>query len=543
MRKRITADGLTVNAIAGTHVVVLGFDLPKARTKGLLGFAIQREDHTEDERYWMSGMKTFAETDPGLGPGGQVASNEHPIQTFWWSDYSAKPDHRYTYRVIALRGKPAALIEAETVGLSLTTESEVAGAHSIYFNRGAVGSQEYARRFLNKDPEEVGAPAYNWLSRGLVEALVAFIGQANGAGWELYGAVYEFEDPKVLAAVDAARDSGARVRIVYDAKGAKKDNEAAIKRAKIMGLCTPRTKAKIAHNKFFVLARHGVPKAVWTGSTNLTLNGIYGHSNLGHAVRDPRVAALFLEYWKQLKGDPTTAPLREWTGIHTPAPPSHWNSPITPVFSPRQGLQALDWYRDLAASAKKGLFMTFAFGMHQHFLDVYGRNDGVLRFALMEKKGMKAEQAAQVDRVRRLPNCTVAVGNRIVTNSFDRWLEEKTKVDPHAHVLYIHTKYMLVDPLGPNPVVVTGSANFSKASTDTNDENMLVIKGDERVADIYLGEFMRLYSHYAFRESVAIAKAKKEKWSPKHLVSGDTWTDSFYAAGSAKLLRRKYFAG
>jgi phosphatidylserine/phosphatidylglycerophosphate/cardiolipin synthase-like enzyme len=206
-------------------------------------------------------------------------------------------------------------------------------------------------------------------------------------------------------------------------------------------------------------------------------------------------------------------------------------------------LQALDWYRDLAASAKKGLFMTFAFGMHQHFLDVYGRNDGVLRFALMEKKGMKAEQAAQVDRVRRLPNCTVAVGNRIVTNSFDRWLEEKTKVDPHAHVLYIHTKYMLVDPLGPNPVVVTGSANFSKASTDTNDENMLVIKGDERVADIYLGEFMRLYSHYAFRESVAIAKAKKEKWSPKHLVSGDTWTDSFYAAGSAKLLRRKYFAG
>lgn len=543
MRRRLTADGLTVNAIAGTHVVVLGFDLPRAKTKGLLGFAIQREDHTEDERYWMSGMKTFSETDPGLGPGGQVSSNEHPIQTFWWSDYSSKPDHHYTYRVIALRGKPAALIEAETVEANVTTESEVAGVHSIYFNRGAVGSQEYARRFLNQDPEKVGPPAYNWLSRGLVEALIAFIGQANGTGWELYGAVYEFEDPKVLAAVDAARDSGARVRIVYDAKGAKKDNEKALRQAKILGLCIPRTKAKIAHNKFFVIARNGVPKAVWTGSTNLTLNGIYGHSNLGHAIRDPRVAALFLEYWKQLRGDPPTAPLREWNGIHTPAPPTHWSNPVTPIFSPRKGLAALDWYRDLAASAQKGLFMTFAFGMHQHFVDVYGRKDSVLRFALMEKKGMSAEQSAKVDEVRKLPNCTIAVGNRIVTNSFDRWLEEKTKVDPHAHVLYIHTKYMLVDPLGPNPVVVSGSANFSKASTDTNDENMLVIKGDERVADIYLGEFMRLYSHYAFREAVSIAQSKKEKWSPKHLASDDKWTDSFYQTGSPKMLRRKYFAG
>jgi hypothetical protein len=28
-----------------------------------LGFAIQRQDHIEDERYWMSGMKTFKETE------------------------------------------------------------------------------------------------------------------------------------------------------------------------------------------------------------------------------------------------------------------------------------------------------------------------------------------------------------------------------------------------------------------------------------------------------------------------------------------------
>jgi phosphatidylserine/phosphatidylglycerophosphate/cardiolipin synthase-like enzyme len=53
--------------------------------------------------------------------------------------------------------------------------------------------------------------------------------------------------------------------------------------------------------------------------------------------------------------------------------------------------------------------------------------------------------------------------------------------------------------LGDDPVVVTGSANFSEASTTGNDENMLIIRGDRRVADIYFTEFNRLFNHYYFR--------------------------------------------
>ena len=39
-------------------------------------------------------------------------------------------------------------------------------------------------------------------------------------------------------------------------------------------------------------------------------------------------------------------------------------------------------------------------------------------------------------------------------------------------------------------------------SVTDNDENVLVIRGDKRVADIYFGEFMRLFAHHRFRESV-----------------------------------------
>ena len=67
------------------------------------------------------------------------------------------------------------------------------------------------------------------------------------------------------------------------------------------------------------------------------------------------------------------------------------------------------------------------------------------------------------------------------------------------HVTYIHSKFLLMDPLGDDPIVVTGSANFSDASTNGNDENMLIIRGDRRVADIYFTEFKRLFNHYYFR--------------------------------------------
>ena len=81
----------------------------------------------------------------------------------------------------------------------------------------------------------------------------------------------------------------------------------------------------------------------------------------------------------------------------------------------------------------------------------------------------------------------------------------------NQHVSYIHSKFLLMDPLSKDPIVVTGSANFSKASTNDNDENMLIIRGDKRVADIYFTEFNRLFFHYYFRsvqEATANAQQK-----------------------------------
>jgi len=91
--------------------------------------------------------------------------------------------------------------------------------------------------------------------------------------------------------------------------------------------------------------------------------------------------------------------------------------------------------------------------------------------------------------------------------------------------------------------VITGSANFSKASVYANDENMLLIHKDTRVADVYLGEFMRLYSHHAFREYVKRSRQTTDV-EFRHLESTDRWTKDYYIDNAtARQARRKYFAG
>lgn len=197
--------------------------------------------------------------------------------------------------------------------------------------------------------------------------------------------------------------------------------------------------------------------------------------------------------------------------------------------------------------------MTFAFGMNDTFREVYGKDDDVLRFGLMEKEWNGRNKEAQIEAIRKLqarPNVTIAIGNRIPINNFDQWLMELDRITGHVNVQWVHLKFMLVDPLSNDPIVVTGSANFSTASTTTNDENMLVIKGNTRVADIYLGEYMRLYSHYAFREAVNIflqknPGAKPEDMKQGFLIEDRDWTEPYFdpADPSARMARRLYFAG
>ena len=79
MRNRRSEKGLTVNAVAGSYVVILGLNIADALRKGLRGFAIKRTDKIEKETYWMLGTKVFESVEPHPAPGGQYSILFHPF--------------------------------------------------------------------------------------------------------------------------------------------------------------------------------------------------------------------------------------------------------------------------------------------------------------------------------------------------------------------------------------------------------------------------------------------------------------------------------
>jgi phosphatidylserine/phosphatidylglycerophosphate/cardiolipin synthase-like enzyme len=553
-----------VQAVAGTHTVLLGFSLDDPA--GCLGFAIHRTDHTEGEARWLRGMKTFGSVVPEPPPGSDWPTNAHPVQGFQWGDYAAKPGHHYTYAVSALGGPPSAPVATATVSLTVRTEVEDDGEHGVWFNRGVAGSQAFARQFAGwvptSTPDETH-PAMTWLSRGLGEALLAFCAEAQDDEWSIHGALYELTWGRALQAFGAARDRGADVQLVVhgrdrDAGAANNDRTAEMARAAVAAngvedLVTWRTapiKSALHHHKFLVLSRRGIPEAVWTGSTNLTLGAVYGHSNVGHVVRDRAVAARFEAEWERLRDGVPIADLR---AVHTADPAPERTVPVgggvNSVFSPLTGTSLLDWYADLFDSATSSSHVTGAFGLHQVFRDRLAVDRSpVTRTVLLEKVPPPESAIPRSD-----DHVRVSTGSHLMGDPLQHWATERL-TGFNTHVRYIHTKIILIDPLGPDPTILTGSANYSNASTATNEEHTLLIRAGRtrsssrravrRVADIYLTEYHRLFMHFAFRAMAQNMEVNTgvSQWS-RHLDETGTWAGRYYVDDSWRAAQRRLFSG
>ncbi|HWN97254.1 MAG TPA: hypothetical protein VNT99_19640, partial [Methylomirabilota bacterium] len=76
-----------------------------------------------------------------------------------------------------------------------------------------------------------------------------------------------------------------------------------------------------------------------------------------------------------------------------------------------------------------------------------------------------------------------------------------------------------------------------------NDENMLLIRGDTRVADIYMTEFDRIFRHFYFRNIANELEASGSGNGAKSIFLDETgtWSDSYFKLGNLKNNRRLMF--
>ena len=561
MRK--AKEGISVRAIPGSRSVLFGFDATQEARTGLLGFALGKKNEQDGSVKWMRGFKFFKETLPDPQPGERRSTREHPVQGFQWGDYSVEPATKQGYVIHAVYGAPDALKYGPGIELDVTTRNQDTDTHNVFFNRGAIPSQAFADRFGNTGltKEEEADPTnekVKWLSRGLLEAVLGFIAEANGAQYELRVAAYEFSYPPILEALKMAAGTGATVRVCFDAGDQKRDgsislnetsesNLAAIKARKLDDTQNltlyPRTLfSKITHNKFLILLKNGVPVKCLTGSTNFTPSGFLGQSNVVHIVHDADLASSYNTYWEAISKDPTTRPFKKFNTKTFPDPVGDIPEGIVkPVFSPRkEGM--LEWFAEQLGSAKKDVMFTAAFGVAPQLVEKFAVDKDFIRFILMERTNRDPEQQSllQSDRDTR-----IAVGSRLnaetiklrlAGHALDEWFLAEDHYRKRGHIFYIHTKFMLIDALSDDPKLFTGSANFSNSSVKGNDENMMLMRGPkfQSAIDVYVTEFMRLFNHLYFR-SVAVRLAREGRSDARKaalLDPTDKWVDRHFKSGS-----------
>jgi phosphatidylserine/phosphatidylglycerophosphate/cardiolipin synthase-like enzyme len=558
-----------LKAIAGTHVVLMAMNMDAATRQGLRGFAIKRGVAGKPQT-WLTGIKYFPALVPTPVVGATYPSRQQPFQTFLWSDYGADPNTRYDFTIVALYGDLDAMEERHTLPFSITTEPDFADGHGVFFNRGAIASHAFATDFHNKTLTEEMANNVSddgklldgeaqWLSRGLAEACLAYINETQ-RGDGLRVCAYEFTYLPVLAALERAHERGVDVEIIFhDTKKDNDSNRAAIAAAGLPAAIThPRTRTAIPHNKFIVRLASGKPKEVWTGSTNFTSSGFFGQTNVGHRVADDKAAKTYLDYWNELVDDPPHSVALKNAVALTPNPPNVVPpASVTPFYSPRIADNMLDWYGGRIDDTAGLAMMTIPFNVAPKILTALAKPRDAMRFVILEDPPSKEVQAAEKQNRGKLLFSNGAILGKtfikqkssfggakvapIPNSDLDKWFieEELDRPTNAGHVFFVHAKVLVIDPLSDDPLVCSGSANFSSNSLTANDENMLLIRGNTRTADIYMTELDRIFRHFYARDVINDTATQQE--NRLALDDTDKWMEPNFKTGSYKNNRRLLF--
>jgi phosphatidylserine/phosphatidylglycerophosphate/cardiolipin synthase-like enzyme len=550
-----------VRSFTSPTLVLLAFDWPDGDAKAdFLGFVIERTPGFDGAaQSWLPNRIGFDGPKPDQS---DFPSNEAPIQKFYWWDARIDTKDRgtrFSYRVIPVTGTPQALAlqgnEAGHIDVDVPQTEE----HDItsHFNRAVVSSQAFEKQFpeINTPSEQKAARA--WLANGMEQAVPIFLDRAGGK--DIEGAIYHLTDE--IWIIPAFRHYGGSISLAYNHTSRDDTSDAAIDELKTAGRpaesFAARTHANIMHNKFLVrvgAADHA--EAVLAGSANFTSEGLSAQANVLHAFESPALAKLYLERKRFLDGDPgltqTQKAQKGWSDVVTAG-----DAKVRVYFppEPNDGRGSLDAIVEAVKAAQHSVLLCAFDPTDKDLLDaVFAASDaGKMVLALVNRvpgaeptgDPNRADVAAKIEIFDRSTTSHDIVG-------FGAFKSSDTPVDfVPEHVLWphedpkimvrVHHKFVIVDGESDNPVVFTGSANFSGNSLHKNDENLLEITECPRLGRMYFAEFLRLYEHYRARAS--FNNRKQGDHNTFKLTADNQWSKKYFVQGSPEAKARTAMAG
>ena len=343
-------------------------------------------------------------------------------------------------------GTPTAIVATQTSPVvNAPTAANASGAWwEVYFT----------------DPINVNDPA-NW--QGSIEGRL--IEKINAAQTSIHIASFEFDLTPVAEALIAAKQRGVDVRWVTDDEhGLEADAEPGHGQFAMLqeGGIEVRsdTRSALMHDKFWIFDG----QIVWTGSTNVTENGVFDQDNNTVVIQSPELAAIYEREFQEM-----------WDGKFGPRSPSTLDqqiamvngSRIVVVFTSEDPALENAIVPIVKSATKSVRFLTFSF------------TDFPLADAMSQRWKAGVDVAGVFEKV----------GSETEASELRTLMCRSVPVKQDGNPGFLHHKVIVVD----ERIVITGSMNYSTNAEENNDENVIIIDNAE-IARLYLQEFERVWN-------------------------------------------------
>lgn len=590
-----TKGKLSVRAHIGDAKTLLAFDLDKSGTKNLAGFTVEVEPPGVTPFFLLNSLRFETPTDHAqdvLLPANSTFNA--PLHKFRWVHVPGSAHQglspvfgKYKYTVTpryfddhrSMKPIDPTLGVALKVDVGPFTKKRL----SLGFTRGFVQSQAFVGHFGKKamirpkgkallfdtsqqsGVNDKGEPftfedEYEWLGftarDRIFELLNAVVASAT---LRLDVFAYDLNEPDVIDILLKLAKKG-RVRVILDnatlhhgsppkpedqfetlfKKAAK--GKAGILRGKF---------GRFAHDKVFIVSNSEGAKKVLTGSTNLSVTGLYVNSNHVLVYDDPKVAAKYAEVFEEAWNDGVAAGkfrksnlAKQTFSFSTNVPPFDVTfAPHDEAFA-KSVLDALVARIEKEGTKSKGsvLFavMELASGTGPVFpaLRALHANQAVFSYGISDSPGGI-----------RLYQPKSKTGVLVTGKPVNTQLPPPFNQVPGVGLGHqVHHKFVVCGFNGPEPVVYCGSSNLALAGEGVNGDNLLAIH-DGDVATAFAIEAVALVDHFEFLDRSSTPNAKKTASKPEAAVKAgfflsttDRWVAPYYDENDLRSVDRRLFA-
>ncbi|MCB9210603.1 MAG: T9SS type A sorting domain-containing protein [Ignavibacteriales bacterium] len=343
---------------------------------------------------------------------------------------------------------------------STSSSDTTNGKINIYFNYSVDNSVAYSDN----------------LAIGNVNFKNKLIERINSATYSLDIAVYSFYGLNEVAnaIISAKNNRGVKVRVVYDSRDMQSSMQLLADAG--IGISQRQNTDGIMHNKFMIVdARDSISSNdwIWTGSWNW--NPLNNRNNVLE-INDPTLASAYTTEFEEMWGSSDDVPSSSSAQF---GPSKSDNTPhifniggkqIELYFSPSDGTESK--ISNSIISADSSIF----FGLLSFTSDpIFSAINSRYSNGISDIRGI-------IDNVED-------------TGSEYFNLQSISEVFDYNLSGLFHHKYSIIDSYSSSsdPIVITGSHNWSRSANEKNDENTLIIH-DLSIANMYMQEFKARYN-------------------------------------------------